>query len=123
MKNKLTQQQRDILSEKLSDSNIPFETRREMHKELMDNLLNPKDEFNPETFDPMDGVEDYEIKKRGRKTPPTRLPTMGILPKELFEGQMVGMYESKQDLYLTMAHYINDLLDRIEALEQGTKPQ
>lgn len=121
MKKKLTKDQRDILALKLGDKSIPAETRRGMYQEIMSQMLNPKDNFDPATFDPMEGVEDYDIKKRVRKAPPPRLPTMGMLPKELFEGQMIGMFESKQDLYLIMAHYINNLLDRIEELEQQVK--
>ncbi len=31
---------------------------------------------------------------------------------------MIGMLESKQDLYLLLAHFINEILDRLDALEQ-----
>lgn len=117
MTNKLTTEQRDTLVEKLGDQTIPIETRKGMHQEIMEHLLNPKDSFDPATFDPMEGVENYEIKKRRRSLPPSRMPTMGMLPKEIFEGQMVGMFESKQDLYLLMAYYINNLLDKVEELE------
>lgn len=42
---------------------------------------------------------------------------MGMKPKELLEGQMIGMYESKQDLYLLFANKINELNRRIKELE------
>jgi hypothetical protein len=43
---------------------------------------------------------------------------MGMKPKELLEGQMIGMYESKQDLYLLFAHKCNELQKRIDNLEK-----
>lgn len=116
----LTQIQQENRKAKILNKSLPLAERRSAYKELMAGLLNPKDDkdFDPATFDPMEGVDDYEVKKRVRKAPPARLPTMGLLPKELFEGQMVGMFESKQDLYLIMAYFINNLLDRIEELEK-----
>lgn len=98
--------------------------RRAAYREIMDGMLNPKapEEFDPETFDPMDNVDDYEVKKRSRKEPPRRLPTMGLKPKELFEGQMVGMFESKQDLYLLIAwlsHRVADLEDEVKQIRGG----
>lgn len=118
MAKNLTKNQIANRAAKVKDVKLPLSERRAAHKEILERMLNPKEVFDPETFDPMDDVEDYEVKKRPRKAPPKRLPTLGLLPKELMEGQMVGMFESKQDLYLIMAHYINDLLDRIEELEK-----
>lgn len=118
MKIKLTQTQTEILTQKIGDDSIPLTIRKSMNQELMDQILNPKDNFDPNTFDPMDGVENYDIKRRDRVKPPQRLPTMGMLPKQILEGQMIGAFESKQDLFLIFAHYINDLLDRIEVLEK-----
>lgn len=116
----LTKTQKENRRLKVANVNLTITERRAAHKELMDSILNPKSDadFDPTTFDPMEGVDHFEVKKRTRKAPPLRLPTMGMLPKELFEGQMVGMFESKQDLYLIMAYYINGLLDRIEELEK-----
>ena len=120
MAKKLTKTQVENRLAKVRNADLTIVERRAAHKEIMESLLNPKDdaEFDPVTFDPMDGVDDFEVKKRKRAEPPLRLPTMGLLPKELFEGQMVGMFESKQDLYLLMAFYINSLLDRIDELEK-----
>jgi len=39
-------------------------------------------------------------------------------PKELLEGQMLGMFESKQDLYLLFAHKCNELQSQIDELKQ-----
>lgn len=107
------------LKELVSNKKISISKRRDAYKELQDALLNPKSEssFDPETFDPMDGVSDYEAKKRIREKPPEVLPTMGMKPKKMFEGQMIGMFESKQDLYLMIAHVNNTLLDKIKQLE------
>lgn len=112
----------DIILEReqiITDVSRPLAVRKQAHKEMMTEVLNPAVNFDPATFDPMAGDPDYEIKKRNRVKPPDRLPTLGMLPKELLEGQMVGMFESKQDLYLIMAHYINQLLDRVDELEKG----
>jgi len=116
----ISKSREDIVLEKqviISDSTKPLVERKKAHQDVMNEVLNPSKNFNPVTFDPASEDPDYEVKKRSRVDPASRLPTMGIKPKQLLEGQMVGMYESKQDLYLTMAYFINDLLDRIEALE------
>jgi hypothetical protein len=96
-----------------------LEDRKELYKkEILDKRLNPVKDFNPETFDPLaDDTEEYKLAKRVRKEPPEFLPTMGMKPKELLEGQMIGMYESKQDLYLLFANKINELNRRIKELE------
>lgn len=120
MAKKLTKTQEENRLAKVRNVNLTIAERRAAHKELMASLLNPKEDkdFDPATFDPLEGVDHYEVKKRNRKAPPSRLPTMGMHPKEILEGQMIGQFESKQDLYLIMAYYINNLLDRIEELEK-----
>lgn len=97
---------------------LPLEERRAAHKELMEAKMNPIDgkKFDPATFDPMYDVPDYDVKKRKRQEPPRRLPTKGMFPKEIFDGQMIGMFESKQDLYLLIAwlsNRVSDLEDRL----------
>lgn len=116
---RLNEKQKEITISKLADESLPLEIRKALNDQMMDEAMNPVDDFDPATFDIKKGVVGYEARKRNRKKPPVRLPTMGMLPKQLLEGQMVGMYESKQDLYLMMAHYINDLLDRVERLEKA----
>lgn len=120
---KLTPKDEEIRIAKVRDKTLPLSTRKKAHKELMQSLLNPKEDadFNPETFDPLEGVEDFEVKKRPRKNPPRRLPNGGLKPKEIYEGQMVGMYESKQDLYLLIAwlsQRVSDLEDQLNAQPQ-----
>jgi hypothetical protein len=76
----------------------------------------PAKEFDPATFDPMRGHPHYELFKRKRAVPPRTLPTEGLLPKEVREGQMIGEFESKQDLYLLIAWLskrVSDLEDKI----------
>lgn len=121
---KLTKKQKENRLAKVRDGTLPLNDRRAAHKELMDDVLNPKEtkDFDPDTFDPMEGVDDFEVKKRSRKEPPKRLPTMGLKPKEIFEGQMVGMFESKQDLYLLIAwlsHRLTDLEEEVKTLRGG----
>lgn len=115
---KLTLKQKENRVAKVRDKSLPLEERRAAHKELMREVLNPKDDadFNPDTFDPMEGVDDFEVKKRRRVEPPKRLPTKGLKPKELFDGQMIGMFESKQDLYLLIAWLSNRVTDLEEEL-------
>ena len=93
------------------DTNKGDDERRDAYKTLLDRKLNPAKDFNPETFDPMSGVPDFELRKRTRIKPDRRLETMGMQPKEILQGQMIGMYESKQDLYLLIAHLYNRVAD------------
>lgn len=104
----------------IENPNSTKEQKKVAYDSLREKRLNPlpASSFNPETFDPMGDIEDADIRSRKRETPPNRLPTMGMLPKKIMEGQMVGMFESPQDIYLIMAYYINNLLDRIEELEK-----
>jgi hypothetical protein len=101
----------------LENQNLPIQERRTAYLELQEEKMNPDKDFNPNTFDPMKGIPNYEVVKRERAEPPKRLTTFGMKPKKILQGQMIGMFESKQDLYLLMAHYINNLLDRVEELE------
>lgn len=95
------------------------ESSRRRKQEFIDNILNPVADFDPETFDPAsDNTEDYQLLRRKRVEPPRELPTMGMKPKELLQGQMIGMYESKQDLYLLFANKFNELQRRIDDLEK-----
>lgn len=107
---------RDIVS----DETRTIEERTKAHLEIQEQMMNPKpnNEFNPETFDPMEGIPNHDIVKRTRITPPDRLPNkFNIKPKEILDGQMIGMYESKQDIYLTLSYYVNNILDRLDAMQ------
>ncbi len=114
---KITEKEKIEKIEIMGDNSIPLDVRKRAYKELVDLQQNPDNNFDPLTFDPMKDVENYEVVRRHREAPPARLETMGMFPKKILGGQLIGEYESKQDLYLTMAHYINNLLDRIEYLE------
>lgn len=120
MKVKKTKEEITLLRTIVDDETKTEKERKDAALEIQDQWMNPKEDkdFNPETFDPMEGVPNYEIVKRNREDLPDELPTMGMKPKKLLEGQMIGMFESKQDLYLMMAHINNKLLARINALEQ-----
>ncbi len=94
------------------------ERRRLYEQEVRDKMMNPRENFDPETFDPMDdGSDEYKVAKRKRVKPPYELPTYDMYPKEILKGQMIGNFESKQDLYLLMAHKINELQKRVDDLE------
>lgn len=61
---------------------------------------------------------EYSIKKnRLRKPLPDRLPTFGMDPLPVDEHQLIGEYESKQNLYLIMAHAYNRIMDRLDKLQ------
>lgn len=104
---------------KFLDERLSVEERKKSAEEAVDKMMNPieKEKFNPSTFDPTAEMPGHEFVKRDRKDPPRRLPTMGLKPKEVREGQMIGMYESKQDLYLMIAA----LSERVSDLEDSHK--
>lgn len=105
--------------EKYLDKELPIEERRIDYEEKMDKMMNPikADKFNPEKVFVMD--EDmFEVANRKRIKPPKILPTYNIKPKKIREGQMIGMYESKQDLYLIFAHRCNEMQEEIDLLKK-----
>jgi len=104
--------------EKYLDKSIPLEERKIIFKSKIDKLMNPKENFDPETFDPLEGSPEYEVGKRKRIKPPKELPTFGLKPKEIREGQMIGQYESKGDLYLIFAHRCNELQAEVNLLKK-----
>ena len=52
---------------------------------------------------------------------PDRLPTFGLNPFPTDEHEHIGMYETKQNIYLTLAHAYNKAMERIEILEKEVK--
>ena len=52
---------------------------------------------------------------------PKRLPTFNMLPLPPDEHEHIGLYESKQNLYLITAHAFNILMEKIELLEEELK--
>lgn len=115
--NNFTPEQKNTLDERVNNLSIDRDERAEIYRSLIDEIMNPVKKFDPSTFDIMNDVEGYDVKKRERTMPKDRLETFGMYPKKILIGQMIGMYESKQDLYLTMAYYINNILDKIDTLE------
>ena len=103
--------------EKHLDTKYSLEKRKVFYKELMHKVMTPDKSFDPETFDPMKDTPEYEIGRRARVLPSGELPTFGLKPKQLMVGQMIGMYESKQDLYLIFAHKCNMLQEKVDKLE------
>lgn len=104
---------------KYLDKTLSKAQRKVEYDKAMDKMMNPlkKKDFDPATFEPMTDHPAIDIGRRPRIAPEGRLPTLGMKPKQIREGQMVGMYESKQDLYLLIAHVQHELLDKIEQLE------
>ena len=109
------------LREIVKDKTLPKAERVAAALAIKEKLLNPlpANNFDPDTFEPnIDEI--VELIPRKRKKPQRRFPTGGLKPKEIMEGQMVGMYEDKQNLYLLVAalsERLADLEDRVEALE------
>lgn len=105
--------------ERFLDKTLSLSIRRVSFEDHMKKVMNPipQDKFDPKNFDPIEDPElDKEVYARERKKHVGRLPTNMLEPKVIREGQMIGMYESKQDLYLLFAHKINDLEDLVESL-------
>ncbi len=102
---------------KYLDKKISFEERKKIYKkEVIDKMMNPCDDMVD--FDPMkNDTEEYKLAKRERVEVPKILETMGLKPKKMLEGQMIGMYESKQDIYLILATRINQLQEEINKLK------
>lgn len=102
------------LREIVKDESLPLDERIVAAYKIKDKLLNPvaNKDFSPETFEP--SVDELsKLIPRVRKDPDKRLFTGGLKPKEVMQGQMVGMYENKQDLYL----HIAKLSERVADLE------
>ena len=106
---------------KFLDKTLSLEKRKQIFKDIIEKQLNPKKDFNPDAFEPFANADIAEISDRTRDIPPKQLPTFGLKPKQIREGQMIGMYESKQDLYLIMAHRCNDLQSQIDELKNKIK--
>ena len=120
---KLTKEEMKDRRNILSNRSLSKPVREAAHREIQEQMMNPKTdaEFDPENFDPMEGIENHDIVKRVREVAPKRLPNPhGLKPKKILEGQMIGMYESKQDLYLLICA----LYERVADLEdQLNNPQ
>ena len=99
------------------DKTKTLEERKELFAEQTNKMMNPFTNFDPNTFEPNEGVPELELVDRVRKVPNKLLPTFGLKPKEIREGQMIGMFESKQDIYLILAHRNNELQTQVDDLQ------
>jgi len=111
------------MEEKLKylDTKYTLEERKVFFIEETNKRMNPFKDFDPETFDLGKNSPEYEVGKRARVLQSGDFPTFGLKPKQIRVGQMIGMFESKQDLYLIMAHRINQLQEEIELLKTKIK--
>ena len=68
-------------------------------------------------------LREFSVKKN--RTPykrfPKRLPSMGKMPLPPDEHKHIGLYESKQTLYLLIAHAYNTIMERLDKLEAQQK--
>jgi len=94
---------------------LPRAARVAAALEIKDKLLNPikAEDFDPDTYEPDATNVMVQLIPRAREKPPRRLPTGGLKPKQIMQGQKVGTFESKQELYL----HIAELSERISDLE------
>jgi hypothetical protein len=103
---------------KYLDESIKIKERIRLKREADERMMNPFNVFDPNNFEPLLNDSEKEISYRKRVKPSKKLPTYGLNPKEILEGQMIGMYESKQDIYLILAHRCNDLQEEIDILKK-----
>jgi len=105
------------------DKTKPLAERKALYLESKNKMMNPFKNFDPKNFEPIKPQEDLELEiyARERKKSSGKFPTFGIEPKVIREGQMIGMYESKQDIYLMFAHKFNDLMDEVEDMKKEIK--
>jgi hypothetical protein len=106
------------LSEKLLDKSISLKERLVLKEKADAEMMNPLKDFNPDDFEPLVTLEEKELLTRKRNIPPKKLPTFGLKPKDIRIGQMIGMYESKQDIYLTFAHRCNEMQEELDILKE-----
>lgn len=102
---------------KYENKALPIEERRKDYAKKMETMMNPFKNFNPNIFEP-DGDDMRRVANRERIIPSKKLPIFNLKPKKIREGQMIGMYESKQDLYLTFAHRCNEMQKEIDLLKE-----
>lgn len=107
----------------LDKENYSLSERKTLYKDTIEKCMNPfaTSDFNPETFEPSAEQDIKDVSFRVRADTPKILPTFGLKPKEILVGQMIGMYESKQDLYLMFAHRCNELQAEIDLLKSKIK--
>lgn len=69
---------------------------------------------------PPERVKELAVKKnRDRFLKfPNRLPTYDLMPLPPDEHELIGNFESKQNIYLLLAHAYNNLVSRVEELEK-----
>lgn len=64
------------------------------------------------------GVKQNRVRITRDEDIPDRLPTAGLYPYPIDEDDFIGEYESKKNIYLTLAHAYNKSMKRIKVLEQ-----
>lgn len=67
------------------------------------------------------GVKQNRIRIKNLEEFPDRLPTAGLTPYPIDEDDFIGEYESKKNIYLTLAYAYNKAMERIEKLEEKLK--
>lgn len=110
----------NTLREIALDTKKSLKERKQAAQQLKEQMLNPvpETEFDPDTFEPHKDDPMVQLIPRKRVNPPRRFPRPANLkPKEIMEGQMAGMFESKQELYLLVALLSERVSDLEEALE------
>ena len=64
------------------------------------------------------GVKQNRVRLIDKSEIPSRLPTAGLMPYPIDEDDFIGEYESKKNIYLTLAHAFNRAMEEIENLRK-----
>ena len=99
------------------DKSLPLEERKKIYNEFLNKIMNPDVDFNPDKFNATKAPEE-ELSERTREKPPKKLPVFQLNPRVIREGQRIGLFENKQDLYLTFAHRCNELQEEVDLLKE-----
>ena len=88
------------------------------------NYVFDRDADKLDTLFPEENGKSYTGLKQNRKRMldktefPDRLPIAGLTPYPIDEDAFIGQFESKKNLYLTLAYAFNKAMERIEILER-----
>lgn len=85
------------------------------YKDVDDGKLDPL--FPEHSGKHYHGVKQNRVRVANKNELPERLPTADLMPYPIDEDDFIGEYESKKNIYLTLAHAFNKAMERIEQLE------
>ena len=99
------------------DINAMKDKDGKINEEKLDFLINNKPILTPISKERF--IEFGVKQNRDRMTEfPDKLPTLGLMPLPVDEHEHIGNYETSHNLYLTIAHAYNELMEYCKKLEQ-----